>query len=376
VRLTIFVPALRGGGAERTVALLAGEWARRGHQVAVVTMEAPRPDDYLLPAPVSRVVIGGFGDSPSRAAAIAANVRRARALAQHLRAFRPDALVTFLDTANIVGLVGARLARVPIVMTLRNDPRMYQLRAPWGRLRRLALPRAHVVVSQTAAVTQWVRALAPRVNALTIPNAAHVPGPSSDASDAAIPFSKRKHVVAAGTITRQKGFDILIEAFARIARYHHDWDLVILGSGRRDEVDALDRLIRERKLEDRVILAGRRTHVAADFRRCDIFVLSSRWEGFPNVLLEAMACGLPAVAFNCPSGPKEIVRHGVDGFLVPPEDAGHLAEGLAALMRDDGKRAQMAGRAADVLERFSIEKTMQQWDEAIAMALSTAGRAS
>lgn len=163
-----------------------------------------------------------------------------------------------------------------------------------------------------------------------------------------------------GRLDRQKGFDLLIEAFSRIAAKHPDWSVHILGDG--SERAALEALIESKHLAGRVVLRGWVDDPVAELRAAELFVLSSRFEGFPNALLEAMACGLPAVACDCPGGPAEIIRAGTDGLLVPPEDTAALAAALEQLMSDDELRARLAGRASEVKRRFSVERFFEQWE--------------
>jgi glycosyltransferase involved in cell wall biosynthesis len=174
-----------------------------------------------------------------------------------------------------------------------------------------------------------------------------------------LPIAPRT-LVAMGRLARQKGFDVLLDAFARCAPAHPEWKLLILGEG--EERTRLEAQVRALGLDGRVQLPGRVQRPGAILRRAELFVLPSRWEGFPNALLEAMACGVAAIAADCPSGPRDIVRPGVDGVLVPPEDPAALAAALDRLLTDGEERRRLAARAPEVRERFGLPQVMARWD--------------
>jgi GalNAc-alpha-(1->4)-GalNAc-alpha-(1->3)-diNAcBac-PP-undecaprenol alpha-1,4-N-acetyl-D-galactosaminyltransferase len=169
--------------------------------------------------------------------------------------------------------------------------------------------------------------------------------------------------LAMGRLERQKGFDLLIAAFALVSAEFSDWGLAILGEGslRLDLSSQIERL----GLSHRIKLAGTTASPAATLQRGDLFVLSSRYEGFGLTLVEAMVCGLPVIAADCPSGPSEIVDSGRDGILVPSENVPAMAKAMARLMSDDEERRRLGENARAVAQRFGIDTVMHSWEQTI-----------
>lgn len=165
-------------------------------------------------------------------------------------------------------------------------------------------------------------------------------------------------VVAAGRLTMQKGFDMLLEAWGLLYASHPEWSLTIYGEG--DERDSLQSLIDGKGLKN-VSIHPFVPNISEKFVEADFYVLSSRFEGFGLVITEAMECGLPVVAFNCQSGPSEIITDGKDGILVKNGDVGALADAMQRLMDDAPLRLAMGVSAIDKARHYSIDNIMSTW---------------
>jgi glycosyltransferase involved in cell wall biosynthesis len=171
----------------------------------------------------------------------------------------------------------------------------------------------------------------------------------------------QKVIIAAGRFGAQKGFDLLVDAFATVSAKHPDWQLDIFGGG--DWRDRLNRQIESLGLTGKIRLPGITAHLDREFRRASMYVLSSRKEGLPMVLLEAMAAGLPPVAFDCPTGPREVISSGKDGLLIPAEDTAALAAGICELIEDAELRRAMGAAAIETSARYSIPVVRAAWED-------------
>ncbi|MFI0967264.1 glycosyltransferase [Streptomyces sp. NPDC021080] len=171
-------------------------------------------------------------------------------------------------------------------------------------------------------------------------------------------------VVSVGRLTDQKGIDMLLDAWAEVAPLHPEWRLRIYGSGEDEEI--LRKQCTALALDDSVDWMGRTSDVPGALRGGSVFVLSSRGEGFPLALMEAMAAGLPCAAFDCAPGVHEIVRDGEDGLLATLGNTGELARRLDTLMSDKALRDSMGEAARANVQRFTTDEVVRRWEELFA----------
>lgn len=363
-RLTLVIHSLAGGGAERYTALLANHWAERGDAVTLITLDSAATDAYRLDPRVERIGLDLMGESRNKAAAVSNNLRRLRSLRRAVRRSRPDRIVSVTDKTNVLTLLACLGMHRRVIAVEQVDPRRHDIGRVWSLARRFVYPLCGSLVVQTESIAQFGRSLVRGRPVHVIADAASRPEQGAvESSPAAVPEARDRCVIGMGRLTPQKGFDLLIQAFARIAGEHPGWTLRILGEG--PERASLESLVRQYALQSRVELPGWVTDPAAVLMQADLFVLSSRYEGFPNALREAMACGLPVISFDCETGPAEIIRDGTDGLLVPAENVEDLAKAMDRLIADEDERRRLAARAGEVTERFSTERFFREWDAAL-----------
>jgi GalNAc-alpha-(1->4)-GalNAc-alpha-(1->3)-diNAcBac-PP-undecaprenol alpha-1,4-N-acetyl-D-galactosaminyltransferase len=346
-KVGIVVGSLRMGGAERTAVSLATHLVGAGLDVTVVTIADEGPDHFALPSGARRARVILPPAEGWKLRRLGNALRRILALRRTLRGLGPDAVVALGAVPSVVSLVASLGIRVPVVVSERTNPRLARDSRMVSLARRLTYPLSRFVVVQTEALRSWAEDVAPADRVRVIPNAARLPEPRSRVAH------RRPAVVAVGRLIRDKGFDLLVRAFATTRQAHPEGP----------ERTSLESLIRDLRLGSDVLLPGATDDPDAAMRAADIFVLSSRREGFPNVLLEALANGCACVAFDCECGPRELLRDGVDGLLVPGGNEPALAGALSRLMGDEALRRALAARAPECMERFSPDRIGAMWLE-------------
>ncbi|MBK9307110.1 MAG: glycosyltransferase family 4 protein [Nitrospira sp.] len=360
MRITLVISTFTAGGAERVMTLMANYWAERGDDVTVITISAQSNDWYQLHPRVTRVGLDVLSHSAHLGQAIRDNVRRIVRLRRALRRTHPHVIVSFLGTTNVLTLIASFGLGTPVVVSERNDPREYSIGLAWSLMRSAIYRHADAVVVQSYAIRDWVLKLPGIKATYVIPNPIRPRGIESEQTSR--PHTSTHAIVAMGRLVEQKGFDLLVEAFSRCATKHADWSLVILGEG--PQRSRLESVASDLGIGDRVHLIGQVREPDTILKGADLFVLSSRYEGFPNALVEAMACELPVVSTDCSSGgPRDIIRDGIDGILVPPKDVAALAVAMDRLMADHKERQRLGKRAVEVVERFSMNRVMKLWDD-------------
>jgi len=362
-KLTVLVSSLSGGGAERVATTLCNAWCAAGCSVTLTpTFDADSSAGYPLDPgiQVRRLPAVPGPKTPWR------QLRRLRALRRLITSERPDLVITFLTNVNVAGLLAAWGTGVPVIVCERIHPPLFPLSFWWRALRQLTYPMAHTVVVQTETTRAWFASNLPRAKTSVIPNPLALPLPDGPAElpIAGLIDSDQRLILAVGRLDPQKGFEDLLEAFALLSHETLGWRLVILGEG--PQRQALERTIEQLAIGGRATLPGWAGNMQAWYARADLFVLTSRYEGFPNALLEAMAHGVACIAYDCPAGPAELIDGPDCGRLMPPDQGvTGLTRALVELVGDAPMRESLGQRARERAQSFSQPKVLQRWAQLI-----------
>jgi glycosyltransferase involved in cell wall biosynthesis len=380
------------GGTIRTTFTMAEELAKRGHDVEIISvyrLREPKPA-MSVPAGVRlRNLTDLTSDTKERLAASRDPVARLRSWLVR----RPSKLISsndyryenfnlltdinllrflasvkdgiLISTRPGLNLLVARLAPTHVVRVGQDHVNLTSYLNALREQMKLFYPRLDMITALTPATARkYRRMLQKKVRVECIPNAV----PDMNGVRAEL---DAKVVIAAGRLTRQKGFDRLLPAWREVAQRHPDWKLEIFGDGR--ERDALQSQIDELGIGSSARLAGYTPELHEELARASLYVMTSREEGFPMVLIEAMGVGLPAVSVDCKTGPREIITDGVDGYVVPEEDQAALVGRMIELMDDPAKRRAFGEAARHVGETYKVSAIADRLEAALAELVAKKG---
>ena len=359
MKVTLVIYGLGGGGAERVMSIVANYWVSQGWDVTLILLVSPtKPPFYPLDDRIKLKSLGIAGNSANVLAAIGNNWQRVSVLRKEIMASTPDVVISFMNSVNVYTIAACAMLNIPTIVSDHIYPGAEDANKIWQFMMKWSYRHADLVTVLTQNALPFYPA-AQGYRTIVMPNPVLKPEPVQNTAR----LLTNPSLIAIGKFHRQKGFDLLLAAFHRLQPKYPEWQLTILGEGAlRSELEDLRSQL---KLEDCVHLPGLVTNVREYLSQADLFVMPSRFEGFPMALCEAMACGLPVLAADCLSGPRDIIGDGFNGMLVATEDVDALVAGLDALMSDPAKRQQLAQNAPQILDRFGLERVMGIWQDAI-----------
>lgn len=358
-KIVLFIGSLTGGGAERVTCNLANYLYRTGNEVEIITMSDVE-DTYELDSGIKKNVLIQNRERKNK---VVDAVVRYKRLGRYMMTEDVDCYVVMLPITIAMMLIQRYKTKAKIVVSERNDPASYSKGMQW--LQKKLANRANGYVFQTDDARKWYGESIKGNLVAVIPNAINEAFIRESYSG-----SKRKVIVGAGRLKKQKNFSLLIRAFAIIAKQFPEYYLEIYGEG--EKRNELEEQIKAEKMESHILLKGYTSNLGDSIRDAELFVLSSDYEGMPNALMEAMAIGIPCISTDCPcGGPRFLIQNGVNGILVPVGDAEKMAEAMSELLSDEEKRNNIGKEAAKVQERLAPEKIYKQWEEFIVKTCSS-----
>lgn len=357
MKVICLASSLESGGAERVLTVLCNAWSARGDRITLIpTYSGGGKPFYEVSSAVELIYLADVVGVTRKN--ILSYSRRLHVLHRLIAERKPDVVVSFMPNVNVAAILTSMFLKVPLIICERDDPSSRSRFGVWEICSRLTYRFADMLTVQTESVANKVRTRYPGLKKVRI-----VPNPLSEGVAAFMVRTggKRKILLGMGRLAPQKQVEKMIKAFAEVAESFLDWDLHIYGDGPLKQ--ELESLIAVFGLHDRVVLMGRTKEPWRVMAEADAFVMTSKHEGFPNALLEAMAVGLPCVVFDCQSGPREITRDGQDALLVPLNDHEGLVGALSRIMGDEALRMVMGRRAREsVTSRFDLSAVVQRWD--------------
>lgn len=353
MKLLFFISSLRGGGAERVLATIVNALINRGYEISVVYNQQ-LPCQYNIDSRINKIDLSKL--IPNKHSRICRNISFLGNIRRLVKKVNPDVVISFMFSLNTNVSLSLMFSGYPVVASEHT------------RFQGLKDSNLRYYLSRF-----WVNKLAKKVIVLTqrdydfignrLPNKIVLPNPLSFPPVKQV-GPRPNRILACGALDRYhgKGFDTLIQVFAMLAPMYRDWNLDILGGGSLESQLFLKKVIVENRVENQVHLLGYSNNVASVMREHAIFVLSSRFEGLPMVLIEAMSQGCACISYDCVSGPKEIICHNVDGLLIEDQNKEKLKEGIEYLMSHPEERVRLAQNAIQNIQRYSVDKIVDQWE--------------
>jgi len=354
----IVVPTLTRGGAEKIASLLGKEWSSE-HELTTVIFDK-RDKKYDISGEL--IVLSNSASQKTTIKKVIVFLNRVLQLKILINKEQPEAIISFMETANFPTLFAAFLTgkRKNLVVSVRTNPNRF------GFMTRILVKLFYTKAKKVVAVSEGVKDALHEVCGLSNNCLVAIPNPviqlpkHEDIMTKCLDNKKivrGKYIVSVGRLVREKGFDFLIKSMKLVDQ--KDIKLVICGEG--DQRAELELLCEEEKVSDRVLLVGDVDEPEEYLRDAVLYVLSSRVEGWPNALMEAMSFGCPSIAFDCSFGPNEIIKDNINGRLVKDQDYRALGREISILLSDVEARKRYSKASVISMKNYTLEIVASKW---------------
>lgn len=353
MKLMFFYSSMLAGGAERMISALANYYAQHNIDITVAVMDH-RPSFYQLDPRIQFMNLYRLNKSKNRLQALRNGLKIIRITRRAFKEIEPECVVCFGTNYLLYAVIARFFLNIKIIGSERNNPNRNHYNF-WDRVRKFVALFADGFIFQTNGAKNYYPKTV-QANSVIVPNGVFI-----DKSADLVGYNDRipNSICAVGRLHYQKGYDILLEAFSMFSQHHPAYTLKIFGEG--NERERLQDLITTLGLEGKVILAGRITNVIETLSQMQIYILSSRFEGMPNALMEGMAVGCACISTDCDFGPRELIRDGENGLMVPAEQPALLARAMEKLAADPVLCEKLSRNAVNIRTTHSIENIAEKY---------------
>lgn len=355
-KIAFIIPSLGPGGAERVVVSLANQLISK-YNIHLILLYK---EHNILYDVDERIIIHNCSEyllkSTNLYQAFKNNYKTFNVISSYIKNNKIDCLIGFTTTSNILTVLSSKSNKIPCIISDRSNPYVNQLNWFWKTIRYLTYPLCNYLVVQTQLSKEFY-AFVKKDKLKVLPNPL-----SKDLTEKRDFSTKKENIILyVARLDENKSQDTLLEAFSKLNVA--DWKLVLVGDGnKRIEYEALAKKL---NIYDRVVFTGRINNPDYYYNRAKIFAFTSKSEGFPNALIEALFFGLPIISTNCPSGPSELIENGKNGYLIPVNDSEKLKEKLNLLTTNENLREDMGKHSILKSKEYHIDKVSRKWDELI-----------
>lgn len=353
MKIGVLIGGLKNGGAERVVCNLSN-YLSENHDVTIITMSNVESSYFLENKVVHKKLDRGKISSNF----IIKNIKRLIELYKIIKKNEYDIYITFLPITSFLLLLFRRKIKVPIIVSVRNDPKIEYKSKISNILMRLLYPLADAFIFQTEDAKGYFEGIISSSSKI-------IPNPINE-EFIIEPYmgERKKEIVSVGRLTEQKNHSLLIESFAKISEKYSDYNLIIYGEGKlRGELESK---IKDLNLQNKVRLPGNVVDLKECIYKSSLFILSSNYEGMPNALMEAMAMGIPVISTDCAcGGPKFLIENMKNGILIPINCSDSLVEAINMVLENKQLSRDLSNNAAQINQTLNPQKVYKQWEEYI-----------
>ncbi len=350
-KILFYMNSIHFGGAERVIVNLANKFSDRDYEVIFVTSFKCN-EEYTLQNKINRLILE---EKDIQQSFFKKNFFRTIKLRKVCKIEKPDIVISFMAEPNFRAIVATMFLGIRTLISVRNDPNKEYPNRLFRLISKILYPLASGCVFQTEDAQKWFSKGIQKKSKIILN---HV-----DEKFYKVNFKgKRKNIVTVGRLEPQKNHKLLIEAFSKIANDFLDENLVIYGDG--SQVQKLGKLTKKLGIEDRVIFMGATKEIQEKIKDAKVFVLSSDYEGLPNVVMEAMTLGLPVISTDCPcGGPRMLIGNNKSGILVEVCNTEEMVNAMRKILSDSAFAECLSNNAKITARKFEPDKVFKQWEK-------------